>query len=124
MKELSKLQLCVYNTGGILLVIGALLPVFFDEPLVAPYLYIVGTLMFASMQILQRYNGKNVVLRRLRRQQMLGAIVLLLAGMLMFCSFYKIGPLHTGEWQILLSIGAVLEIYTAFRIPAELDKKQ
>ena len=99
MKELSKLQLCVYNIGGLLLVAGIIVPLFSGATAVALYLYLLGALMFSSMQVLQKYEGKNITLKRLRRQQILGALMLLLAGGLMACSVYGIPPLCKGEWQ-------------------------
>lgn len=98
MKELSKLQLCVYNIGGLLLVAGIIVPLFSGATAVALYLYLLGALMFSSMQVLQKYEGKNITLKRLRRQQILGALMLLLAGGLMACSVYGIPPLCKGEW--------------------------
>lgn len=124
MKELSKLQLCVYNIGGLLLVAGIIVPLFSGATAVALYLYLLGALMFSSMQVLQKYEGKNITLKRLRRQQILGALMLLLAGGLMACSVYGIPPLSKGKWQVALAIGAVLEVYTAFRIPAELAREK
>ena len=65
MKELSKLQLCVYNIGGLLLVAGIIVPLFSGATAVALYLYLLGALMFSSMQVLQKYEGKNITLKRL-----------------------------------------------------------
>ena len=55
---------------------------------------------------------------------MLGACCLLAAGALMFCSQYGLGPLRGAEWQLGLAIGAVLETYSAFRLPAELERER
>ena len=57
MKELSKLQLCVYNIGGLLLVAGIIVPLFSGATAVALYLYLLGALMFSSMQVLQKYTA-------------------------------------------------------------------
>ncbi|MDO4929748.1 MAG: hypothetical protein Q4E59_01290 [Bacteroidales bacterium] len=124
MHQLNKLQTIIYNAGGIILLIGAMLPMFLSDATVAPYVYSVGALMFCAMQFLQRYEGQNITIRRLRRQQILGAIALLATGGLMFCSLYGVSPFDGPEWQMVLAIGAVLEVYTAFRIPAELNKEQ
>lgn len=124
MKRLSKIQLWIYNCGGVLLLIGAMLPMIGDLSLVVPCIYSVGTLMFVSMQYLQMYNGKNITLVRLRRQQILGCVMLLITGGLMFFSYFNFGPLRNGEWMISLSIGALLEVYTAFRIPMEMEKEK
>ena len=74
MKQLTKWQSSVYALGGMIMVIGAglcVLLVFW-----APYIYSIGALAFTSMQMLQRYDGPSVTLRRLRR-------ILLLSDFLM-----------------------------------------
>lgn len=75
----------------------------------APYLYCAGALMFAAMQLADRYEGDDLVMKRLRRQQLLGALMLLVTGVMMFVER------HNG-WIATLSIAAVLELYTAFRM--------
>lgn len=124
MRQLSKLQLLIYNIGGLLIVVGAALPIFLPATSLPPYVFTLGALMFAAMQAQQRYEGPSITLRRLRRQQLLGALALIVAGALMFCSRYHFGPFTGAEWQMVLAIGAVLEVYTAFRIPAELKKSE
>jgi drug/metabolite transporter (DMT)-like permease len=64
-----------------------------------------------------RYEGSNFIIKRLRRQQIFGAIALMLAGVMMF-------TMHHNEWIVCLTIAAVLELYTAFRIPSELEKEK
>ncbi len=124
MRELSKLQLFICNAGGMMLLVGAVLPIFLADATIAPYIYMAGALLYGAMLMYQRYEGNSIVIRRLRRQQVMGVIALWAAGGLMFCSLYGIKPFDGAEWQMLLAIGAVLEVYTAFRIPAEWDKEQ
>lgn len=76
------------------------------------------------MQMLARYEGTSIVIRRLRRQQIIGALLLLLSGAAMFANIYGITYLRHNEWLAVLAIAAVLELYTAFRIPQELRKEQ
>lgn len=76
----------------------------------APYLYCVGALLFVAMQMADRYEGKDIVVKRLRRQQLFGAVMLLVTGVLMFAER------HNG-WIATLTIAALLELYTAFRMP-------
>lgn len=80
----------------------------------APYVYCVGALLFAAMQMADRYEGNNLVIKRLRRQQLFGSVMLLVTGILMFVER------HNG-WIATLTIAALLELYTAFRMP---DKEQ
>jgi drug/metabolite transporter (DMT)-like permease len=82
----------------------------------SPYIYTVGAVLFAYVQVMMgRYDGKNLIIRRLRRQQIIGAILLVFAGVLMFTS-------KRNEWIVCLTIAAVLQLYTAYRIPSELEK--
>lgn len=124
MHQLTKLQLLVYNVGGLLVIIGALLPIFLPDPTPSPYVFSAGALMFGAMQALQRYEGHSFTVRRLRRQQLLGALALVVAGGFMFCSLYGVAPFSGSEWQMAFAIGAVFEVYTAFRIPAALAAEQ
>lgn len=102
-------------TGAVLLLIGAMLQITRWE--LAPYLYIIGAVVFAYTQVTDGYDGKNIIIRRLRRQQIIGAMLLVFTGVLMFLSKHN-------EWIACLTISAVLELYTAYRIPAELEKEK
>lgn len=129
MKPLNKIQLALYTLGGVMILIGAILfpasrgfrSVGFCP---APYIYSAGAILFASMQVLARYEGTNVALRRLRRQQIIGALLLVFSGAAMFANIYGIIYFRHNEWMALLAIAALLELYTAFRIPQELKKEQ
>ena len=112
---MKKLQQYIYILGGILLIVGAALYITRWEG--APYLYIVGSFMFGAMQMADRYTGTNLVLRRLRRQQILGVIALMLTGILMLTCKHN-------EWILCMLVGCLVELYTAFRIPQEYEKEQ
>lgn len=114
-------QFALY-AGGILLVAGALLPLFL--PTVAPYLFALGALLFAPAQIADRYEGRNIIIRRLRRQQVMGALLLVVTAALMFMSAYHWSPFRGGEWKIALLIAVFLELYTTLRIDAEVKKEK
>ena len=112
---MKKIQQAIYILGGILLVAGAAL--YITGWAWVPYMSITGSFMFAAMQMLDRYTGKNLVLRRLRRQQLLGAIALMLAGVLMLACKHN-------EWILCMLVGCLVELYTAFRIPQEYEKEE
>ena len=101
-------------TGAGLLLVGAMLQITRWE--LAPVLYTIGAVLFAYVQVMSRYEGKNLIVRRLRRQQILAAVLLVFAGVLMFVTRHN-------EWVLCLTIAAILELYTAFRIPSELEKE-
>ena len=105
----------IQMVGAVLLLVGAMLQITRWE--FSPILYTVGAVMFAYVQVMSRYEGKNLIVRRLRRQQILGAVLLVFAGVLMFVTRHN-------EWVLCLSVAAVLQLYTAFRIPSELEKEK
>ena len=53
--------------GGLLMVIASGASLFLQQW--APYVFAPGALMFAAMQMRQRYDGPNFNIRRLRRLQ-------------------------------------------------------
>lgn len=113
---MSKAYNIISIAGSVLLLAGAVLQITRWE--LAPYLYTVGSVMFAYVQAVGgRYDGKNFIIRRLRRQQIFGAIALVFTGVLMF-------TMKRNEWVVCLTIAVVLELYTAFRIPHELEKEK
>ena len=124
MKPLTSLQNLIYQIGGILLIVGAILPVVPSLATFAPYVFTTGSLMFATMQLQQRYEGRDITVRRLRRQQIVGAFLLLISACLMLMKWFHLGPLRGDEWKLTLAIAALLQLYTAFRLPAALLKSE
>lgn len=124
MKTLTNLQNFLYATGGIVLLAGAVMPLFPGLFVAGAWVFTAGSLLFSSMQMLARYEGSNFTVRRLRRQQLLGAILLLVTAGLLLMKAYATGPLRGDEWKLTLTIAAVLEVYTAFRLPAALKKAE
>lgn len=100
--------------GAVLLLMGAMLKITGWE--LSSYIYTVGAVLFGYVQVISRYEGKNLIIRRLRRQQILGAMLLVFAGVLMFVTRHN-------EWILCLTAAAVLQLYTAFRIPNEMEKE-
>ncbi|MDR0976641.1 MAG: hypothetical protein LBL78_02660 [Prevotellaceae bacterium] len=103
----------LFVVGAVLLLAGA--AVYITGWPAAPYLYTIGACMVALAQLNSPLSVTSPTLRRLRRQQLFGAAFLLLTAALMFFT-------HGNEWIVSLSIAAVLELYTAFRIPQEEQK--
>lgn len=129
MKTLTKLQTVVFVLGALLMVIGAgssILGWF-----AAPYVFAFGALAFTSMQMLQRYEGTNFVIRRLRRMMLLSDVLFLISALLMFASLGNVfGLSHItyityiyNKWVITLLIAAILQLYSTHRIDHELAKE-
>ena len=113
---MNKTYSYIQMIGALLVLVGAMLQITRWE--LSPYIYTVGAVLFAYVQVMMgRYDGKNLIIRRLRRQQIIGAILLVFAGVLMFTS-------KRNEWIVCLTIAAVLQLYTAYRIPSELEKEK
>lgn len=112
---MSKYYSAIATVGAVALLLGAALQI--TQQAWAPYLYLIGAIMFAYVQVMSGYEGKNIIIRRLRRQQIIGATLLVVAGVMMI--LWK-----RNEWVVCLTIAAVLEMYTAFRIPQEEEKEK
>ena len=129
MKQLNKIQSAVFVIGGLLLVVGAGMGLFRIGA--APYVFAPGAIMYASMQMLQRYDGHNFVIRRLRRIMILSDLLLLFSAVLMYGSNGNPFGLSQidyvqyigNNWVVLLLIAAVLQLYTVHRINRELEKE-
>ena len=123
MKELTKFQMYLYNIGGILLLIGAFMPVEVSLMPYAPYVYLSGAVAFGGMQLLQRYEGQNITIKRLRRQQVIASCLIIASGFVFMLTAHGLLPLQEKSWMVLLAIGAFLELYVSFRLPAEIRKE-
>ena len=86
--------------------------------------YAVGVLLFVAMQLNARYDGSNFTIARLRRQQLIGAALLVLSAVAMVSQMMGHYLVRFNEWIVCLLIGAVLQFYTALRIPQELEKEK
>lgn len=104
----------LFAVGALMSLTGA--AVFVTGWYYAPYVYTVGAGLVALAQINTPVKGKSKTLKRLRIQQIFGAIALVLTGAFMFST-------RGNEWIACLTIAAILELYTAFRIPQEEAKQ-
>lgn len=144
MKQLSKTQSILMLIGACLMVVGAGLYVFGGQVVgnvamnVAPAVFAPGTLLFATMQAMQRYEGTNVTVRRLRRIMLMGAALFVVSALLMAeNSYHVVYPLFLNagidgynaylkyvhnNWVVTLLVAAILQLYSTHRISSELGK--
>lgn len=123
----------VMTVGGILLLVGAMLMI--TGWGYSPYIYLFGSILFAAAQLSDRYDGDDFILKRLRLQQVLGAILLVVTGFLMFSEQYHqklmfdegmnenirsflLTLTARNSWIVTLCIAALFELYSVFRIDA------
>jgi len=129
MRQLNKMQTAVLVAGALLMVIGAGTTLLAWT--LAPYVYAVGAVAFASMQMLQRYEGQNFTIRRLRRIMLLSDLLFLATAVLMFANesnFLGLDQLTYlqyvyNKWVVTLLIAAILQLYTTHRIDSELERE-
>lgn len=117
----DRLFLILYDAAAVVMVLSLVL---LHTGLRAsiPYVYGVSAAVFFVMQLrAQDYHG-NVVVRRLLRQQALGGLLLMLACVPMWMEVRQQWPFRHNEWIVVVAIGAWMQLYTAFRIPKELEK--
>ena len=105
---MKQLVPALFAVGALMALVGA--AVFITRWIYAPYIYTIGAGFVALAQINTPVKGKSKTLKRLRIQQIFGAVALVLTG-----AFSTRG----NEWIACLTIAAILELYTAFRIPQE-----
>lgn len=103
----------LYYLGALALLAGAALRLFVPE--YYSYIYMAGAVVFAVTQFLLRPRHKHFMVRRLVTQQQVAALLLVAAGVLMFV-------LKNNEWVMVMFCGAIMELYTSYRIPAEVEK--
>lgn len=104
----------IFMVGAVMTLFGAVMYV--TGWSFVPYIYTIGASMVALAQINTPSLSKSRNVKRLRRQQIFGAVLLVLAGAFMFMT-------HGNEWIICLTIAAVFELYTSIRIPQEEAKE-
>jgi cytochrome b subunit of formate dehydrogenase len=112
---MEKLRKILTVLGGLMLLVGACLMITKWKD--APYIYTIGAVLFGIMQVMDRYTGNSIVLKRLRVQQVVASLLLVVTGVLMFV-------MHHNEWIVCLTVAVVIELYTAFRIPQEYRKEE
>ena len=112
---MKQLVPALFTAGAIMALTGA--AVFITGWIYAPYIYTVGAGCIALAQVNTPVKGKSKTLKRLRVQQIFGALALILTGAFMFTT-------RGNEWIASLTVAAILELYTAFRIPQEEEKER
>ena len=129
MRSLSKWETYLMLIGGLLMVVGAGASVLLRPW--APYVFAPDALLFAAMQMRQRYEGTNVTVKRLRHIMLLSCVLFLVAALLMFASqsnFFGLDYITYlkyvhNNWIVVLLVAAILQLYTSHRIANEIEKE-
>lgn len=121
MGKLNKVEIIIYDASA-LIMLASLLLLQTELRRWVPFIYGIGALCFAVMQFRAQTPAKTTVLRRLQRQQIIGAVIIVLTSIPLWMNVEQKPPLRHNEWVIFLAIGAWMELYTSFRIPKEMTK--
>jgi hypothetical protein len=102
---------------------------------VVSWVYLAGALLFASIQIMQSYDGNSLTVKRLKKIMTLADVLFVVAGLLMVDMVYGLfRPMFDNQesyisylynkWVVVLLIAAMLEMYTMHRIDYVLSKEK
>ena len=93
MRQLNRIEALAMLAGALLMVIGAGVYVF-TAAAVAAWLFAAGAVAFASMQLRQTYDGRNMAVRRLRKiMSVADALFLLSAALMLENTYHALLPL-------------------------------
>lgn len=129
MRPLNSTQQIIFLVGAVLMVVGA--GVSLLRWPYSPWVFALGALGFASMQMLQTYDGSNLTIRRLRRIMVFSDVLFLVSAALMFAG--NGNPLRLEwttylqyvhqKWVATLLLAAILQLYVTHRISNELERE-
>lgn len=120
------------NTGELLVVVGVALWIANAD--IMKYVFASGATLMAVGRFVAHgaSDGASITLRRLYVQRNIGVVMLLVAALLMFV-WQTIDGTEIGQyslkatkaaWFLPFLIFVVIELYTAFRIPAQTKKEE
>lgn len=124
MNKLNKIQTWVLRTGALVLLAGVALAGSRTPRSAA--IYALGALLFCPMLMMSRYEGGNIVILRLRRQQLFACLCLLVSAGLYVGEIMDWTPYawHKNYWLVALCVGCVFLVYTVFRLSHELKNEK
>jgi len=137
----AKISEYALMAGGTMALAGAVLKITAWSN--APYLFLFGAILFTFGLLTQPVNAEGAIARRLRAQQMTGAVLLIITGVLMltdgyhadlvlgntgsgmndFLRSFLISATKRNSWIVTMSISALSLLYTAFRMDSQTGKE-
>ena len=105
----------LFQCSAVAVLLGAATYTFIPD--LPAYFFAAGSLGMFLTRLFRRYNGRNLRLRRLYRQELFSSLIFIGAAVLMF---WRGGI----DWVVLFIIATVLQVYTAIIIPREEAKEK
>ncbi|MBO5186113.1 MAG: hypothetical protein J6B91_03570 [Prevotella sp.] len=129
MKQLNRIENIILLLGAAMMLTGSVASIFLCSW--APYLFAMGAIAFVLMQLRQKYEGRNLVIQRLRRIMIFSDLLFLSSALLMYAGYgnpFKFDMLTYvkyihNNWVVTLLVAAVLQLYVVHRISKELNKE-
>ena len=105
----------ILYVGGFLIILSLIM---FLTPYrgYSPIVSFLGAILFFSSQQQSRKKTDKLVVNRLMHIQQIGDILLVISSILMSMSLWNWGIAKHGEWLLVLTISAWIELYTVFRL--------
>ena len=130
MKQLHKVENVIFLLGAVMMVAGAVASVF--QVGWASYVFAMGVAAYVLMQFKQSYEGTSTTVMRLRQLVIVSDVLFILTSLLMFANndnLFGFDALTYAQyihnnWVVTLLVGAVLQLYTYWRLGVELPKEQ
>lgn len=129
MKQLNRIESAIFLLGALMMVAGSGANIFMLSW--APYVFAAGAVAFVLMQLRQRYYGRNITIRRLRRMMIFSDVLFLASAVIMFAGHgnpFKLNWLVYAKyvhnnWVVTLLVAAMLQMYVTHRISSKLEKE-
>jgi hypothetical protein len=102
----------IFITGAILVLIGAILPIFeirLNDILIAPFVFSLGVAGVLIGKYMQPIQGDDLRMKRFRFQQFIGSCLFVASAYLMFT--------EDKRWVITLLVAAIIDLIILFRMP-------
>jgi hypothetical protein len=106
---LSRMKDIIFKLSGVLILASAI--VYLIEPVVASWVMIVGVLLFSFSIVSAPYKGENIRMKRLYGFRVLSCGFMIASAYLMYE--------QNSLWPLVMIVGAVFMMYSAFAMPGE-----
>lgn len=104
MKQLTNIQSGLFLFGGVLMVIGAGSYAFMWHQEVVGFIYLIGACLFGGIQLMQSYEGRNMVIKRLKRIMSLADLLFIFSGMIMIDNAFGVTQSFFGNYATYLEV--------------------
>lgn len=121
MNNKQKIANLLLTIGMLILLVIAVLPLIGIMQPWFKYVYAIGAILTLIARVMERYQGKNITLRRLYRIQTVSTICYCTSAATLFFSMNNF--ISEKDWLAFLTAGAVMQIYSSLRIQNEERKE-